>query len=132
MTDSIHLDRRNIKYPLDLTMVHTEYTIEESFNIYTVTGNYVRYLLRYHSEYIKSFLWSRYNLRCFYIMPSCYVYWPRCHRPELSKALEKKSVYIFFSLNDKMLRFKKLNKLMYQRVNARFSNILQGNSFAKN
>lgn len=36
-------------------MVHTEYTIEESFNIYTVTGNYVRYLLRYHSEYIKSF-----------------------------------------------------------------------------
>lgn len=70
---------------------------------------------------------NRYNLRCFYIMPSCYVY-----RPELSKALEKKSVYIFFSLNDKMLRFKKLNKLMYQRVNARFSNILQGNSFAKN
>lgn len=38
---------------------------------------------------------NRYNLRCFYIMPSCYVYWPRCHRPELSKALEKKSVYIF-------------------------------------
>lgn len=31
---------------------------------------------------------NRYNLRCFYIMPSCYVYWPRCHRPELSKALE--------------------------------------------
>lgn len=61
----IHLDRRNIKYPLDLTMVHTEYTIEESFNIYIVTGNYVQYLLRYHSEYIKSFLWSRYNLRCF-------------------------------------------------------------------
>lgn len=75
---------------------------------------------------------NRYNLRFFYIMPSCYVYWPRCNRPELSKALEKKSVYIFFSLNDKMLRFKKLNKLMYQRVNARFSNILQGNSFAKN
>lgn len=91
----IHLDRRNIKYPLDLTMVHTKYTIEESFNIYIVTGNYVQYLLRYHSGYIKSFLWSRYNLRCFYIMPSCYVYWPRCHQPELSKALEKKSVYIF-------------------------------------
>lgn len=57
----IHLDRRNMKYPLDLTMVHTEYTIEESFNIYIVTGNYVRYLLRYHSEYIKSFLWRLFS-----------------------------------------------------------------------
>lgn len=75
---------------------------------------------------------NRYNLRCFYIMPSCYVYWPRCHRPELSKALEKKSVYIFLVSMIKCFGYKKLNKLMYQRVNARFSNILQGNCFAKN
>lgn len=118
-------------------MVHTEYTIEESFNIYTVTGNYVRYLLRYHSEYIKSFFVEA-VLKIGTILdvftsclPVMYIGLVVIGQ-NYQKHLKRNQSTFFFSLNDKMLRFKKLNKLMYQRVNARFSNILQGNSFAKN
>lgn len=122
----IHLDRRNIKYPLDLTMVHTEYTIEESFNIYTVTGNYVRYLLRYHSEYIKSFFVDA-VLKIGTILdvftsclPVMYIGLVVIGQ-NYQKHLKRNQSTFFFSLNDKMLRFKKINKLMYQRVNARFT-----------